>query len=166
MNSEDNSGNASRLYLFFFCSPGAFDISEHYLYAQVFIILSIFSKLKFKIFQNSWFEMNSLSPLIAQQRNIIAEKCYIYWWGLCLQPEMKFKNWTILLQQVAVGICMAQFKIGMPRVSAVSLAELYICSAVIYFCLPSGAHQNWRHVGIFQRLDHVVKGSSLCRPGV
>lgn len=78
MNSEDNSGDGSRLYLFSFCSPGALDSSQHYLYAQVFIILSIFSKLKFKIFQNSWFEMNSLSPLITQQRKIIAGKCFIF----------------------------------------------------------------------------------------
>lgn len=41
-----------------------------------------------------------------------------------LQPEMEFKNGTILLQKFVVGICMAQFKAGAHRVSAVSLAEL------------------------------------------
>lgn len=78
MDSEDNSGDASRLHLLSFCRAEALDSSQHYLYGQVFIILGIFSKLRFKIFQSSWFEMNSLSPLNTQQKKIIAEKCYIY----------------------------------------------------------------------------------------
>lgn len=45
---------------------------------------------------------------------------------------MRFKNWTILLQQLAVGICMARFKADAHRVSAVSLAELSALQSFIF----------------------------------
>lgn len=53
-----------------------------------------------------------------------------------MQPRMEFKNWTILLQQFVVGFCMARFKAGAHRVSAVSLAELsalqsFICASLV-----------------------------------